>query len=56
MSKYTVEEAMAKTKTNSPREALTELKKVSMRYAYTPHVGAKQKAKLAKQLAKVNKG
>ena len=43
--RVTVEEAMQRTGTNSPSEALKELKKQNGRYGYIPHVGAKQRMK-----------
>lgn len=53
-NRMTVEQAMAQTGTSTPRQALHALRAQGLkRMAYTPHVGAKERAKAAKRLAKM---
>lgn len=49
--KLTVEQAMEKTGTQTPRQALDELNRIKAgrKYVYMPHIGAKQKAKAEKR-------
>lgn len=49
----TVEEAMAATGTDSPSEALRQIKSRTPDAVYLPHTGAKQRAKELKRAAKL---
>lgn len=53
--RMTVEDAMERTGTTSPKAALDKLKEFNPRYHYLAHTGAKQKAKAARARIKAER-
>jgi len=50
--RMSIQEAMARTGTTTPKAALDALKKENSRYRYLPHVGNRQREKEARRQAK----